>query len=239
MNAVLSIEWLGEVPYGEALALQAGAVADRVADRTCDRLLLLTHPPVVTLGRRTDPANLHVSAETLRERGVEVFDVARGGDVTYHAPGQLVGYPIVSLAARGRRDVYDHLRRLERGVIDAVESFGVPACRVDGRTGVFVDRARSPRAGDRDRKLASIGVGLRRWVTFHGFALNVTIDLEGFDSIVPCGLHDVEMTSLDRELAFAEAAGARVDRSDLDDRIRERIGAAMRQALCGVDSPIS
>jgi lipoyl(octanoyl) transferase len=224
------------VPYGDALDLQNAAVSDRLAGSGRDRLLLLEHPPVVTLGRSTDRANLRQSPERLRARGVEVFEVGRGGDVTYHAPGQLVGYPILDLAAQGRRDVHDHLRRLEAALIEALESLGIPARRVPGWTGVFVDRGRSAKPSGCERKIASIGVGLRRWVTFHGFALNVTIDLEGFEAIVPCGLKDVEMTSVLRELEIENGPG--IESGDgpslaaaLDERTRDAVARAMRLQL--------
>jgi lipoate-protein ligase B len=217
MRAGPAVEWLGQVRYADALALQQQAVADRIAGRTGDRLLLVEHPPVVTLGRSTDPANLRQTPEWLRERGIDVHEIARGGDVTWHAPGQLVGYPVVDLEALGRRDVHDHLRRIESGLIDALETLGVPAERVEGRTGVFVDRARSTRPDGPPRKIASIGVGVRKWVTYHGFALNVSNALADFDVIVPCGLHDVVMTSVAEELAEAPTRA-------LDERVREVVG---------------
>ena len=226
----LSIEWLGIRAYADALALQESAVRDRLAGRTPDRLLLLEHPQVVTLGRSTDPANLKLGEEELRAAGVEFFEVGRGGDVTYHAPGQLVGYPIVDLDALGRRDVHAHLRSLEAALIDSLEEIGVPSTRIPGWTGVFVDRERSSRPGGRERKIASIGVGVRRWVTFHGFALNVTIDLEGFEAIVPCGLRDVEMTSVERELA-TKAGRDVIARDELDTRVRKIVGERMRVHL--------
>ena len=126
-DSVLGIEWLAEIPYAEALGIQEAAVRERLAGRSADRLLLLEHPRVVTLGRSTKPENLRLSRDELREIGVEVFEVGRGGDVTYHAPGQLVGYPILDLDALGRRDVHDHLRRLEVALISALEFFGIPA----------------------------------------------------------------------------------------------------------------
>ncbi|MFK7897172.1 MAG: lipoyl(octanoyl) transferase LipB [Myxococcota bacterium] len=229
----LSVEWLGQVGYGEALEMQQAAVTDRVAGRTSDRLFLLEHPAVVTLGRSTDPSNLNEDPDTLRARGVEVFEVGRGGDVTYHAPGQLVGYPIIDLDAAGRRDVHLHLRLIEEALIEALEIVGVPATRVDGWTGVFVDRARTTRPGATDgpeRKIASIGVGMRRWVTFHGFALNVTLDLKGFDAIVPCGLSEVRMTSVAEELG-AGAGESEADLARLDERVREAVGERMRVVL--------
>ena len=228
------VEWLGELRYGEALALQQAAVADRLAGRRTDRLLLLEHPAVVTLGRSTKPENLRETPEALRQRGVDVFEVGRGGDVTYHAPGQLVGYPILDLDALDRRDVHDHLRRLEGGLIDALERFDLPATRVPGWTGVFVDRSRSAEQGGPERKIASIGVGIRRWVTFHGFALNVSLDLAGFDAIVPCGLHGVEMTSVARE---RERAGlAAIPRAELDRGLRDAVARSLGSRL-GPDSP--
>jgi lipoate-protein ligase B len=226
-----AIEWLGLQPYADALELQQQAVADRLASRVGDRLLLLEHPPVVTLGRTTDRRNLKRSEEEMRAAGIQVFEVGRGGDVTYHAPGQLVGYPILDLDALGRRDVHAHLRRLEAGLIEALESLGVPARRIPGWTGVFVDRARSPRPRGPERKLASIGVGVRRWVTFHGFALNVSIDLAGFESIVPCGLEDVVMSSVEAELAGAEGAREGEHTADLDERVRTRVAEVMADVL--------
>ncbi len=233
MKETLQVEWLGARPYAEALALQDEAVKDRLAGRSCDRLLLVEHPAVVTLGRSTDRANLKIGEDALRAAGIEVFEVGRGGDVTYHAPGQLVGYPILDLDALGRRDVHAHLRRLEAGLIEVLEAVGVPAKTIPGWTGVFIDRERSARPDGCERKIASIGVGLRRWVTFHGFALNVTIDLEGFAAIVPCGLRDVEMTSVEVELAI-EAGQLTLDgraRAALDDRVREILADRMSRQL--------
>jgi lipoate-protein ligase B len=223
----LSVEWLGTRPYADALAFQETAVRDRLAGRSPDRLLLLEHPQVVTLGRSADPDNLKLGEDELRAAGVDLFEVGRGGDVTYHAPGQLVGYPIIDLDALGRRDVHAHLRSLESALIDSLEEIGVPSMRIPGWTGVFVDRERSSRPDGRERKIASIGVGVRRWVTFHGFALNVTIDLAGFEAIVPCGLRDVEMTSIEIELARRADVGV-LGRDELDARVRKIVGESMR-----------
>ncbi len=200
MATELVVERLGTVPYAEALELQMKRVEARRAGAAPDALLLLEHPPVITLGRRSKPENLLVSRETLAARGVAVHEVARGGDVTCHAPGQLVGYAILDLAARGEADVHAHLRSLEAGLIDALGELDVAASARPGYTGVFVTGVRPP------RKIASIGVGLRGWVTCHGFALNVDVDLAQFEAIVPCGLHDVEMTSITRELGDAAPA---------------------------------
>ena len=255
-DGAVAVEWLGLQRYADALALQREAVADRIAGRRGDRLLLLEHPPVVTLGRSTQPAHLKLGPAELASRGIELFEVARGGDVTYHAPGQLVGYPILDLDAPGRRDVHAHLRNLELGLIEALEELGLPACRRPGWTGVFIDRGRpasfhhfgsasfhhfgsaSP-SGGRERKIASIGVGLRRWVTFHGFALNVSLDLSGFESIVPCGLAEVEMTSVCAELA--RQSGGRVDErvpedadsGGIDARVREIVARRLAARLIG------
>ncbi|MEZ4278180.1 MAG: lipoyl(octanoyl) transferase LipB [Myxococcota bacterium] len=241
MSEALAVEWLGLVPYGEALAIQEAALAERAAGRRGDRLLLLEHPPVVTLGRSAKAGHLLVGEARLRALGIERFEVGRGGDVTYHAPGQLVGYPIVDLSAPGRRDVHAFLRQLEAGLIDALEAWAIPACRVEGRTGVFIDRTRSRRPGGLERKIASIGIGLRRWVTWHGFALNVDLDLSGFDAIVPCGLPDVVMTSVARELAIERGEppastpvgeGA-IGEASLSERVRESVAVAVRKRLVG------
>ena len=238
-DGAIEVEWLGLQCYADALALQREAVADRIAGRRGDRLLLLEHPPVVTLGRSTQPAHLKLGQAELESRCIELFEVARGGDVTYHAPGQLVGYPILDLDALGRRDVHAHLRSLEQGLIEALEEVGLPACRRPGWTGVFVDRGGSDSPGGRERKIASIGVGLRRWVTFHGFALNVSIDLSGFELIVPCGLAEVEMTSVCTELArrsqaFVDETGAAEAASGgIDARVREIVARRLAARLVG------
>jgi lipoate-protein ligase B len=218
------VSWLGTVPYAEALALQEEAVAARRAGRAPDRLLLLEHPPVVTLGRGAAPAHLLASPAELAARGVEVHRVARGGGVTWHGPGQLVGYPIVDLRALGRPDAHAWLRALEAALIDAAGALGVAAGRRPGLTGVFVGNGPLP------RKLASIGVGLRGWVSWHGFALNVTADLAGFRDLVPCGLHGVEMTSLALELG----AGAM---PDLPRRSRDAVARGFERALHDLARP--
>ena len=218
----LSVEWLGRVPYAAGLELQAKAVEARRNGVAGDRLLLLEHPPVITLGRSAQEANLLLSREALAERRIEVHEVPRGGDVTYHGPGQLVGYLVVDLKARGEPDVHRFLRRTEDALIESLDGFGLRACSVPGRTGVFVP----PDAGGAEtpsRKIASIGIGLQHWITFHGFALNVTLDLAGFQAIVPCGLADVTMTSVARELARGPLG--------LDAWSRERVGASFSRAF--------
>jgi lipoate-protein ligase B len=213
------VEWLGTVPYGDALALQQDAIEARRRAGP-DRLLLLEHPPVITLGRSARPENLRSSREDLARRGVEVIEVARGGDVTWHGPGQLVGYLIADLEARGEPDASLWLRRIEAGLIDALGVLGVGARRIPGRTGVFLEK---PVAGAA-RKIASIGIGLRGWISWHGFALNLTTARDAFSDIVPCGLHDVRMTSL------AEALGAEPTPA-LFERGRAEVAAAFTRAL--------
>ncbi len=195
---------LGCVPYGDALALQR-EVAGRVIAREIegDVLLLLEHPPVVTLGRSSKLAHLVASRELLSARGVELFEVERGGDVTFHGPGQLVGYPILDLkAAPHRRDLHWYLRSVEEALILALRSVGIQGNRSAGHTGVWVGAnggAPDARGANTSRKIASIGVHARDWVTWHGFAINVTTELSYFDLIVPCGIQGVTMTSIARE----------------------------------------
>ncbi len=195
----LRVRRLGCVPYAEGLGLQERCVEERRAGRGSDTLFLLEHPPVVTLGRGAREENLRASPAQLAEQGVELHRVSRGGDVTYHAPGQLVGYLVVDLAARGQRDAIRFLRAIEAALCEALRALGLPARTLEGMTGVFAD---TPPA-DPPRKLASIGVGLRNWISYHGFALNVDLDLTGFERIVPCGLPQVRMSSLARELGDA------------------------------------
>jgi len=199
----LATEWLGTVRYGEALALQEQAVIDRRAGRTGDRLLLLEHPAVVTLGRNSHEEHLLTPRAELRARGVDVHEIPRGGDVTYHGPGQLVGYLILDLEPRGR-DVDRLLRSIEAALVDAAGELGLAAGTLSGMTGVFMRGSEQteskPTGRVPARKLASIGLGLRQWVSWHGFALNVSVDPADFGDIVPCGLHGVEMTSVAAEL---------------------------------------
>lgn len=182
------MRWLGRLPYADGLALQSRLVDARRARRGADTLLLLEHPPVITLGRGSDPAHVLADRRELQRRGIEVHECGRGGDVTFHGPGQLVGYPILALE-EGRRDAHRYLRDLEEGLIGAVAELGISAGRVPGWTGIWVGR----------RKLAAIGVRLSTgWITSHGFALNVATDLEGFSTIVPCGISEAGVTSIAR-----------------------------------------
>ena len=187
----LAVRRLGRLPYAEALALQRSLVEDRRAGRIPDTLLLVEHPHVLTLGVRGDGGRSHILAtdETLAARGIEVHETGRGGDITYHGPGQLVGYPIIDLNP-DRRDVHRYVRDLETVLIRTAADYGITAGRIDGLTGVWVG----------NEKLAAIGVRIARWITSHGFALNVTTDLDRFDLIVPCGIAGRGVTSLGRLL---------------------------------------
>ena len=183
-DRVLEVIEAGLVPYAEALDWQRSLAQARIEGRIPhDLLLLLEHPPVVTLGRNSQESHV------LRPAGVDVIEVERGGDVTFHGPGQLVGYPIIDLSGY-KQDLHWYLRTLEQALINALAALHIPAERNPGYTGVWT----------RGRKIASIGVHVKKWVTWHGFALNVTTDLTEFQRIVPCGIAGVEMTSIEREL---------------------------------------
>lgn len=206
----LEIRRLGLVPYGEALALQRELVEQRKAGRVPDTLLLLQHPHVLTLGVRGDGGRRHIlaSPERLRALGVEVFETGRGGDVTYHGPGQVVGYPILDLAP-DRRDVHRYVRDLEEVMIRVCADYGVRAGRIPGLTGAWL---LPDGTGGPPRKIGAIGVRISRWVTSHGFAFNVATDLGFFDLIVPCGIADGGVTSLARALGRPPAIGEVEDR---------------------------
>ncbi len=203
---------LGTLPYAVALELPRAVAKARISGAVAeDVLLLVEHPPVVTLGRSSRQQHLLATPTLLAARGVELFEVERGGDVTFHGPGQLVGYPVVDLK-RHKRDLHWYLRQVEEALIRALATLDVAAGRSVGQTGVWTQ----------GRKLASIGVHARDWVTWHGFALNVTTDLSYFDLIVPCGIAQVEMTSVSRERGDDAALGALV---------RERIAASFAEVF--------
>lgn len=208
----LDIRELGAVAYGEALRLQRQLAEQRIRGEIPDTLLLLEHPPVITLGRGWKASSLPVPADALARRGIEVFEIERGGDVTYHGPGQLVGYPIFDLQQH-RPDLHWYLRQVEEALIVALATLGVPAERNPGYTGVWT----------RGRKIASIGIHVRQWVTWHGFALNVTTDLSPFELIVPCGIPNVEMTSISRETHLQDTG--------LAHRTREAVISAFRSVF--------
>ena len=196
MTSRLLVQDLGRGSYAEVLELQRRLCRQRICGEISeDILLLVEHEPVITLGRGLRPGSLPLSRSDLEGRGLQIFDVERGGDVTFHGPGQLVGYPIIDLR-KHREDLHWYLRRLEAGLIDALASVGIGATTAAGLTGVWTG----------GRKIASIGIHVKQWVTFHGFALNVTTDMSYFDLIVPCGIPNVVMTSISRELAPTDSA---------------------------------
>ena len=203
----LSVQRLGNISYEDGLALQARLVEERRAGTITDTLLLLEHPPIITLGVKTrrGPNHIVASDQTLADEGVTVHETGRGGDVTYHGPGQLVGYPILDLAP-DRKDVHVYVRDIEEVLIRTAAAFGIDAKRVPGLTGVWVG------PNGEEEKLAAIGIRISRWITSHGFALNVSTNLDHFDLIVPCGIVDRRVTSLEkllgRDVTMAEAERA-------------------------------
>jgi lipoyl(octanoyl) transferase len=209
--AELWVAHLGTVPYDEGVAIQEGVRARRQSDEVPDALLLLEHPPVYTKGRRTEPADLPMGEDWYRLQGIEVRDSDRGGRVTYHGPGQLVGYPIVAV-----RDVPGYVRTMERAIVAALADEGIEAEVRPELTGVW--------AGD--AKIGSIGVHVSRGVTTHGFAINVDNDLQPFEWIVPCGIDHVRMTSVCRETG--RAGGLRCFRRRMAHRFAEAFGLRQR-----------
>jgi lipoyl(octanoyl) transferase len=199
----LEVRRLGLVPYGAALAMQRALVEERKAGRVPDLLLLLQHPPVITVGVRGDGgrSNVVATSDRLRELGIEVYETGRGGDVTYHGPGQVVGYPILDLKP-DRQDVHRYVRDIEEVMIRVCADYGVTAGRVKGLTGSWIG----------SDKIGAIGIRISRWVTSHGFAFNVSTNLDHFNLIVPCGIPDRGVTSLEqatgRTIVLAEVEEA-------------------------------
>ncbi len=212
MPRAIEVRRLGLIPYADALALQRSLVDDRRAGRVGDLLLFAEHPHVLTLGVRGDGGRSHILAtpDALAARGIEVHEAGRGGDITYHGPGQVVGYPILDLKP-DRCDVHRYVRDLEEVLIRTAADYGLDAGRVEGLTGVWVGRD----------KLAAIGVRIARWITSHGFAFNVTTQLDHFDLIVPCGIPDRGVTSLARLL----------DRPVLTTEVEDRIAEHFRNVF--------
>ena len=211
---ILNLLHLGRIDYASALAVQRRLVDARHEERIGNTLLLLEHPPVLTLGRNSYRSNIVVNDEFLAYRGVEVHEINRGGDVTYHGPGQLVGYPIIDLRSfTPRLGAVEYVRWMEEALIRTCGDFGVTTGRVAGRTGVWT----IPGGSVREKKIAAIGVHISRGITSHGFALNVTTDLRDFDLIVPCGITDRAVTSLEVE----------VDTAAQPDLSLERVGHAV------------
>ena len=208
----------GRVAYADALRWQQEAVLRRQEGKGEDVLFLLEHPRVITLGRNSHRAHLLLSEEVLRARGYEIHEVGRGGDVTYHGPGQLVGYPILALRSE-ERDAHAYLRKLEQVLIDTLSDLAVAARRHPPHTGVWVDGAEGP------EKIAAIGVRLSKWVSSHGFALNLDCDLEDFHVIVPCGIREYRVTSVERVL------GAAPPRAEVEDLVVGHFSRVFQRAV--------
>ena len=207
----LEVRRLGLVPYGEALDLQAELIRQRRDGEIPDTLLLLQHPHVITKGSGTHPENILLSEQEREERGIELFDAGRGGDVTYHGPGQLVGYPILDLKP-DRCDLHHYLRDLEEMLIRLLAEYGLSGDRREGMTGAWVE----------DRKLAAIGIRVSSgWITSHGFALNVSTDLSYFGAIIPCGIQQYGVASLESEL------GRSIPMSEVEDRVEAQFRAVL------------
>lgn len=217
---ILRVERVGTVPYGPMHDLQLARHAEVVAGESDDTLFLLEHMPVITAGKNTGRDHVLANDDELTRLGVEIFDSGRGGDVTYHAPGQIVGYPIVRLQ-EGEKDIRKYVCHLEEVLIRTAADFGVQANRVEGLRGIWVG----------SEKLAAIGVRLSRWTTMHGFALNVSTQLHGFDLIVPCGLHGRGVTSLAKLLGQAPSL------IDVENRLAHHCAHVLNRSL--VETPAS
>ena len=214
----LDVRYLGRLNYADALVLQRSLVEDRRAGRVPDLLLLVEHPDVITLGVKGDGgrANITATAETLAALGVDVFEAGRGGDVTYHGPGQVVAYPIIDLKP-DRCDVHRYVRDIEEVMIRVCAGYGVSAGRVAGLTGVWVG----------NNKIGAIGIRISRWITSHGLAFNVSTDLSRFDLIVPCGIAGRGVTSLESE------TGRKLDQAEVQSRLVSEFASVFGRALTG------
>ncbi|MDX6652069.1 MAG: lipoyl(octanoyl) transferase [Solirubrobacterales bacterium] len=230
MSSELLVARYGVVPYGEARELQLRVAQARQAEQIADVLLLLQHPPTYTRGRRSTAAELPMGEDWYRMQGIEVTETDRGGRVTYHGPGQLVGYPIVSLRPYGD-DVHDYVRRMERVAIESLAVHGVEARTIEGLTGVWTagERPGAGGAPGEARKIGSIGVHVSRGVTTHGFAINVNNDLQPFEWIVPCGIEGCRVTSLSREL------GAEQDLDGFATTVRDRFAAIYERSAVEIE----
>ena len=216
VSRTLEVRRLGVVPYAEALQLQRDLVEERRAGQVPDLLLLLQHPPVITLGVKGDGgrANVLVTDARLKELGVEISETGRGGDVTYHGPGQIVGYPILDLKP-DRCDVHRYVRDLEEVMIRVCADYGVSAGRIPGLTGTWIG----------NEKVGAIGVRISRWITSHGFAFNVSTNLTDFQLIVPCGITDHGVTSLEK------ATGHELSLAEVEDRVASRFASVFNGSL--------
>ncbi|MGH7800563.1 MAG: lipoyl(octanoyl) transferase LipB [Thermodesulfobacteriota bacterium] len=207
---------LGIIDYQNALKLQLSLLEKRMKEEIEDVLLLLQHPPTFTMGRSGKTEHLLSNIKELKKRGIHFEEISRGGDITYHGPGQLVGYPIIDLN-NFRCDINSYLRNLEEMIICALCHFDIEAKRINGFTGVWVN----------DEKVASIGIGIKRWVSYHGFALNVNTDLSYFDMIIPCGIPGVKMTSMKKILAKKE----NLDMAEVESNIINAFSKVFNRAL--------
>ena len=222
----LSARWLGRIDYPDAYALQKRLVDERADGRICDQLLLLEHPPVLTLGKNSDPAHILATADELAARGIAVEQIERGGEVTYHGPGQLVAYPIVRLHERGLL-LRPFVRALEAALIDTCRALGVAAARRDGHPGCWCDPA-----GPDPRKIGALGLRIERGVSYHGIALNITVDLGDFDLIDACGMPGVTSTSIARELG-------RTDEPPTTASVEAAAGIFAQAFADAIDSPLT
>jgi len=220
MTRTCIVRDLGRMSYADALAIQEGLANERKLGQGTDHLLLVEHPHVVTIGRNGSESNVLASADLRRREGIELFESDRGGDVTYHGPGQIVAYPIVDLR-EWKRDVGAFVRAIEQTLIDTLEEFGIQSFRVPGLAGVWTSTD-----GAEQAKIAAIGVHLSRWVSTHGWALNVTTDLRYFDYIVPCGLTK-PVTSMER-------LGVQADPEDLKRALARHFGRVFDFEMSGI-----
>jgi lipoyl(octanoyl) transferase len=238
---VIQLLQLGLTPYVDALKLQQELVERRKRGDVGDVLLLLEHPPVITLGRNSKTENILLSKEELKRRGIELFEINRGGDVTYHGPGQLVGYPIFDLRGFSGSDgkhktLYpvEFMRKLEEVIIRTCAEYGVVTQRVKGLTGVWTRPIAGVTASKQPAKLCAMGIHISRGVTSHGFALNVSTDLKGFESIVPCGISDKPVTSLNREVSavFSTRTVKPLSLSEVSENVARNFGVVfVREVL--------
>jgi lipoyl(octanoyl) transferase len=239
---LLQVLQLGTIDYATALKLQETLVELRKQNRIADTLLLLEHPPVITLGRNADAKNIVASPKLLKEQGIEVHEIKRGGDVTFHGPGQLVGYPICDL--RGftpKVGAVEFVRRLEEVLIRACTEFGIDTKRMPGLTGVWTNSDKGPDNLNDDinpKKIAAIGVHISRGITSHGFALNVAPDLDAFNLIVPCGISDKQVTSMEQQWGGAEnkTLGKKLEMETVSHAITRQFGQVFGTQILWLES---
>jgi lipoyl(octanoyl) transferase len=230
----LQTRWFGTTEYGAALELQRSILDRRKSNEISDSLLLLEHPHVVTLGRRADDSHLVTARDELQNAGVAIFETDRGGEATYHGPGQLIGYPIIDVRVAKLGPV-TYVRMLEQSIIETLNEYGIDAHLVEGETGVWVDgvpdEKRGPERNPQGKKIAAIGVRISGGVTMHGFALNVSTDLSYFRHIIPCGMPDLPFTSIELE------SGEPAEVQQTAGLIAEKLAANLERHLVWTESP--